>query len=91
MDRGVVPAVRAQLVCVGRSDLGRSTGELDGVVAQGADRGGQVRPAVIVRRMAGKRLVCALSTEVVCMRANSVMAVVLTRDDDGEQLTLLAR
>ncbi len=39
--------------------------------------------------VARERLVCALCTEVVCMRAYSVMAIVLTRDDDGEQLALL--
>ena len=39
MDRGVVPAICAQLVGVRRSDSGRRAGELDGVVAQGADGG----------------------------------------------------
>ena len=31
---------------------------------------------------------CALGTEVVCVRANSVVAVVRARNDDGKQLPL---
>jgi hypothetical protein len=34
---------------------------------------------------------CALGTEVVCVRANSVVAVVRPRDDDCEQLTFGTR
>ena len=90
VDGGVVPAVPAQLVGVGGSDAGRRAGELDRIVAQSADRGGEIGQAVVVRRLVGERLVCALCTEVVCVRADSVVAVVLARDDDGEQLTLLA-
>jgi hypothetical protein len=89
VDGGVVPAVRAQLVGVRRPDGRGLAGELDRVVAEGANRAGQVGPPVVVRRVRRQPLVCALSTEVVCMRANSVVAVVLARDDDGEQLALL--
>jgi hypothetical protein len=39
----------------------------------------------------GQLFGCALGTEVVCVRANSVVAVVRPRDDDCEELALGAR
>ena len=80
-----------QRVRVLRADLGPREGELAGVVAERQRPGVEVTVAVVVLGMRRKLVWGALGTEVVCMRANSVMAVVLTRDDDGEQLTLLAR
>ncbi len=91
VDGGVIPAVRAQLVRVRRRDRRRLAGELDRVVAESANRAGQVGLPVVVRRVRRELLICALSTEVVCMRAYSVVAVVLARDDDREQLALLPR
>jgi hypothetical protein len=48
----------------------------------------QVRLTVVVCRVPRQLLECALSTEVVCVRVNSVMAVVRARDDDSEKLAL---
>jgi hypothetical protein len=57
-------------------------------VAQRTDPRLEVRLTVVVRGVLRQLLGCALSTEVVCMRVNSVMAVVRARDDDGEKLAL---
>ena len=46
------------------------------------------RLAVVVRGVFGQLVGGALGTEVVCVRANSVVAVVRPRDDDGEELAL---
>jgi hypothetical protein len=57
-------------------------------VAQRTDPRLEVRLTVVVRGVLRQLLGCALSTEVVCMRVNSVMAVVRARDDDSEKLAL---
>lgn len=89
MDRGVVPAVRAQDVGVGRADLGRGPRQLDRVVAQGADGRCEVGLAVVVRGVPREPFVCALCTEVVCVGVRSVVAVVLAGDDHREKLSFL--
>ena len=48
------------------------------------------RLAVVVRGVFGQLVGGALGTEVVCVRANSVVAVVRPRDDDGEKLPFCA-
>ena len=48
----------------------------------------QVGIAVVVHRVLGQLIGCALGTEVVRVRAQSVVALVRGRDDDGEQLAL---
>jgi hypothetical protein len=48
----------------------------------------QVGLTVVVRGVLRQLLGCALSTEVVCVRVNSVVAVIGARDDDGEELAL---
>jgi hypothetical protein len=57
-------------------------------VAQGANAGLELRLAVIDLRGANQFVCCALGTEVVRVRDDSVVAVVLPRDDDCEQLAL---
>ena len=89
MDGRVVPTVCAELVGVGRPDGNRCPGELDRIVAQRAYGRGEVRGPVVVGCVLRDRFGCALGTEVVGVGPDSVVAVVLTRDDDGEQLTLL--
>jgi hypothetical protein len=62
--------------------------QANGEVAEGADPWLQLRLPVVVRDMLRQLFGCALGTEVVCVRVNSVMAIVRAGDDDGEQLPL---
>jgi hypothetical protein len=82
--------VRPEHVDVTGLDLGGRMGELDGEVAEGALARGEPRPAVVVLRMSRQLLVCALCPEVVCVRARSVMAALLSGRDRREQFALTA-
>ena len=84
VDRHVVPAVVAELVGVGEPDGGGRLRQLDGVVAEGPYPRLEVGLAVVVRRVSRELLVCALGTEVVCVRECSVVAVIVPRGDRGE-------
>ncbi len=91
MDGGVAPPLLAE-----RSDLrlvhrGRLARQAHGEVAQYANPRLEVGLPVVVRDVLCQLLGCALSTEVVCVGVNSVMAVVRARDDDGEELALGTR
>jgi hypothetical protein len=63
-------------------------GHANGEVAERAHTGIQVGLAIVVRRVLGELFWCALGTEVVGMGSYSVVAVVRTGDDHGEQLAL---
>jgi hypothetical protein len=78
VDRRVAPANLAQPVDVVLTDGGRLMGHADGEVAERAPARLEIGPAIVVSRMPCKLFWCALGTEVVCMRANSVVAVVRT-------------
>jgi hypothetical protein len=51
----------------------------------------EIGVSVVVSGVLGQLLGCALGTEVVCVRVNSVMAVIRAGDDDGEKLPLGTR
>ena len=88
MDSGVAPALVTQLLDVALPDRSRLVREVQGEVAKRAYARLEVRLLVVVRRVLRQLIRCALGTEVVCMRANSVMAVVRTRNDDRKQFPL---
>ena len=88
VDRGVAPPLAAQerdvRLAYGRGLLRQEHGE----VAECADPRLELRLPVIVGGVLRELVCCALGTEVVGVRANSVMAVVRARNDDGEELSL---
>jgi hypothetical protein len=63
----------------------------DGEVAERPNPRVEVGIAVVVSGVLGQLLGCALCTEVVCVRVNSVVAVVRAGNDDGEKLPLCPR
>ena len=77
------PSPREKLGVLG-SHVRRRSRELEGVVAERADARFHVRVAIVVHRVLGQLVGCALGTEVVGMRAQSVVAVVGSRDDHGK-------
>jgi hypothetical protein len=88
VDRGVAPPLAAQTCdfC-----LAYGTGlvrQKHGEVAERADPGLELRLPVVVSGVLRELVCCALGTEVVGMRTNSIMAVVRARNDDGEELSL---
>ncbi len=68
VDGGVVPAVAAKEIGILTADLRGRRGELDGVVAERADAWLEIGLPVVVLRVLGQLLGCALCTEVVCVR-----------------------
>ena len=76
MDRRVVEAVRAKRIRVRRPDSRRLESELAGVIAERARALVEVRLAVVVLRVPRKLVWGALVTEVVGVRAPSVVALV---------------
>ena len=90
VDRLVAEARGAQGLEVGRADRGGIARQRDGEVAERARPVRQVAAAVVVCRVDGP-VCCALGTEVVGVRARSVVAGVRVRDDRREQLPLLTR
>ena len=88
MDGGVAPAVRAKGLRVLRGDGRRLERQLQREVADRADARLEIGGAIVVQRVLGQLVGCALGTEVVGMRASSVVAVVRVRDDNGEELAL---
>jgi hypothetical protein len=68
--------VPPQRVCVLQPDRGREGRQLDGVVTESADARLEVGPAIVVGRVSRELVVCALCTEVVCVRKRSVAALV---------------
>ena len=88
MDRSVVEAVRAQRVGVGGSDRGGLERQLSRVIAERARPGVEIGVSVVVLRVGCQLVWGALGTEVVGVRAYSVVAVVCAGDDDGEELAV---
>jgi hypothetical protein len=88
VDGDVAPAVRAQAVRVPAGDRRRLERQLEREVAERADARLEVGGSVVVQRVLGQLVGCALGTEVVGMRMSSVVAVVRGRDDDGQELAL---
>jgi hypothetical protein len=88
VNRGVAPPLVAQardvLLAHGRGLMRQKHGE----VAERADLWLQLRLPVVVGGVLRQLVCCALGTEVVCVRANSVMAVVFAGNDHGEELAL---
>jgi hypothetical protein len=76
MDAGVAPSLRAESLDVRAANCGRLVGDLDGEVAEHPDAWLEVRPPVVVCRVLCKLFLGALGTEVVGVRAYSVVAVV---------------
>jgi len=66
-------------------------GELHGEVAERALTRRELRLPVVVRGVSRKLVCGALGTEVVGVRARSVVAVLLGRGDGREELALLTR
>ena len=88
VDARVAQAVTSKAIDVSRRDRGGLVRELDGKVAERPNPRLDVRLPVVVRRVCGKLVWGALSTEVVGMRLDSVMAVVHPGDDDREELAV---
>jgi hypothetical protein len=76
-DRGVVEFVRPESIDVGTVHLRRQVRQLDGEVAECPLARAQVCVPVVVLRMSRELVVCALCTEVVCVRTRSVVAALL--------------
>jgi hypothetical protein len=91
VDGGVSPAVRAEGVRVLSADGRGLERQLQREVAERADARLEIGDAKVVQRVLGQLVGCALGTEVVGVRASSVVAVVRVRDDDREELALDAR
>src|SRR6185312_6703587 len=91
VDRRVAPALRAHGIDVCAHDLRRLERHLDGEVAQAAHARLEVRLPVVVSGVLRQLVGCARGTEVVCVRANSVVAIVRARNDDRKQLALCPR
>jgi hypothetical protein len=91
VDGRVAPAELAHALDVVRADGGWRVRDLDREVAQYADARLEVRLSIVVRGVLCELVRCALGTEVVCVRADSVVAVVGAGNDDREQLALDAR
>ena len=88
MNAGIAPPLLSEKRDLRLVHRGRLMRQARGEVAQRADPRLQVGLPVVMRGVLRQLLGCALGTEVVCMRVNSVMAVVRARDDDGEKLAL---
>jgi hypothetical protein len=91
VDGGVAPPESAQAVDVIPADSRRRVGHLDGEITELAQAGLEVGLPIVVRGVLRELIRCALGTEVVGVRANSVVAVVRAGDDDRQQLALGAR
>ncbi len=79
----------AEPVGVRGSHLARGERELAGVVAERPGAGVEVGFAIVVLRVGRELVWGALGTEVVGVRASSVVALVRRRDNGGQQLALL--
>jgi hypothetical protein len=90
VDRRVGPSSAAERFDLRLVQGGRLVRQRDREVTESANARLEFRLPVVVRRMLGELVVCALGTEVVGMRTNSVVAVVRARDDNGEELPLRA-
>ena len=88
VDRRVAPAVPAQVLDVALAERGGLMHDPHGKVAERSKGRLEVGLPVVVGRMLGEFCSGALGTEVVGMRANSIVTVVGARDDDGEELAL---
>ena len=84
MDGLVFKTVSPQHVGVGETDLSGGERQLARVVAQSSQARIQVGIAVVVLRVCCELVWCALGTEVVGMRAASVVALVRRGDDRCE-------
>ena len=88
VDRGVAPPLAAQARDVRLTDGRGPVRQEHGEVAERANPRLELRLPVVVGGVLRQLVCCALGTEVVGVRANSVMAVVRARNDDGEELSL---
>ena len=91
VDRPIAPALLAENIHVGDRDPGRLARHLEGEVAKAADAWLEVGLTVVVHSVFCQLVECALGTEVVCVRANSVVTAVRPRDDDCEELAFGTR
>ena len=71
----------SQCIDVRLLDLRREVGQLDRELAERVLTGRELGAAPIVLRVLRQLLVCALSTEVVCVCPRSVVAALLGRGD----------
>ena len=76
VDRGVVPPMGPERVRVLEPDRGRDRRQLDGVITERTNARLEIRLPIVVGRMLRQLVICALCTEVVCMRKRSVVALV---------------
>ena len=90
-DRHVVVARVAEGLHVVLGDRRGREGELDREVAERPAGRVEPRSPVIVRRVLHQLVRCALGTEVVRMRTDSVVALVGAGDHDGQKLPVGAR
>jgi hypothetical protein len=88
VNRRVVPAVCPQVLDAGGRNPGRRRRQQNREVAERPDPRLEIGLPIVVGRVGRKLVWCALSTEVVGVGVNSVVAVVRARDDDGEKLAL---
>jgi len=91
VDGRVSPAELAQALHVVRLDGGRGVRDLHREVAERADARLEIGLPIVVRGVVCELVRGALGTEVVCVGADSVVAVVGARNHDREQLALDAR
>ena len=84
----VAPSLCPEHIDVGRPHCGRLVRHLDGEVAERADRGLEIGAPIVVGGVLCQLFRGALVTEVVRVRAYSVMAVVGAGDDYREKLPL---
>ena len=83
MDRAIVEPDCAERLDVFRPDRGREVRQLASVVAERAQPGLEIRSAVVTLSLCGQLVWGALGTEVVGVRAPSVVALVLCGDNGG--------
>jgi hypothetical protein len=90
VNRRVSPPLAAKSLHVWPGIRGRLVRQLHGEIAEREQTRLKAGLAIVVRRVLRQLLCCALGTEVVCVRLNSVVAVVRAGDHYREKLTLRA-
>ena len=90
MNRRVGPPLAAKGLNLWAGIRGRLASQLHGEIAEREQTWLEAGLAIVVRRVLRQLLCCALGTEVVCVRLNSVVAVVRAGDHHREKLTLRA-
>jgi hypothetical protein len=88
VDGRVAPPLGPERVDVGQADRGRLVRDLDGKIAERMYPRLEVGPPIVVGGVLCQLFRGALGTEVVRVRAYSVVAVVGARDDHRQQFPL---